>query len=85
MSVILVVRPTVGRKSRWVSRPAAEHRERNCRHVYLTEGVSRLSRDKDRILPYELLRLLKKHSMPGKNPEGVWNPVIDRGLGISCR
>jgi hypothetical protein len=46
--------------------------------VYLTEGVSRLSRDKDRILPYELLKLLKKHSCRVRTPEGVWNPVIDR-------
>jgi len=46
--------------------------------VYLTEGVSRLSRDKERILPYVLLRLLKKHSCRVRTPEGVWNPVIDR-------
>jgi hypothetical protein len=46
--------------------------------IYLTEGVSRLSRDKDHILPYELLRLLKKHKCRVRTPEGVWNPAIDR-------
>ncbi|HEY94489.1 MAG TPA: recombinase family protein [Dehalococcoidia bacterium] len=46
--------------------------------VYLTEGVSRLSRDKDRILPYQLLKLLKEHQCRIRTLEGVWNPAIDR-------
>ena len=39
--------------------------------VYLTEGVSRLSRDKDRILPYQLLKLLKEHHCRIRTPEGI--------------
>lgn len=46
--------------------------------VYLTEGVSRLSRDKDRILPYQLLKLLKEHECRIRTPDGVWNPAIER-------
>ncbi len=46
--------------------------------VYLTEGVSRLSRDRDRIIPYQLLKLLKEHSVRIRTLEGVWNPAIDR-------
>jgi DNA invertase Pin-like site-specific DNA recombinase len=46
--------------------------------VYLTEGVSRLSRDKDRILPYQLLKLLKEHECRIRTPEGVWNPAVER-------
>jgi hypothetical protein len=46
--------------------------------VYLTEGVSRLSRDKDRILPYQLLKLLKENKCRIRTPEGVWNPAIER-------
>jgi DNA invertase Pin-like site-specific DNA recombinase len=46
--------------------------------VYVTEGVSRLSRDRDRILPYQLLKLLKEHNVRVRTPEGVWNPAIDR-------
>ncbi|MEE8413392.1 MAG: recombinase family protein [Dehalococcoidales bacterium] len=46
--------------------------------VYLTEGVSRLSRDKDRIIPYQLLKLLKDHSIRIRTLDGIWNPVIDR-------
>ncbi len=45
--------------------------------VYLTEGVSRLSRDKDRILPYRLLKLLKEHSCRIRTLDGVWNPAIE--------
>lgn len=45
--------------------------------VYLTEGVSRLSRDRDRILPYQLLKLLKEHECRVRTPEGVWNPAIE--------
>lgn len=40
--------------------------------------VSRLSRDRDRILPYQLLKLLKEHQVRVRTPEGVWNPVIER-------
>ena len=46
--------------------------------VYLTEGVSRLSRDRDRIIPYQLLKLLKEHSVRIRTLDGVWNPAIDR-------
>jgi DNA invertase Pin-like site-specific DNA recombinase len=46
--------------------------------VYLTEGVSRLSRDKDRILPYQLLKLLKEHECRIRTLDGVWNPAIER-------
>lgn len=46
--------------------------------VYLSEGVSRLSRDKDRILPYQLLKLLKENKCRIRTPEGVWNPAIER-------
>jgi DNA invertase Pin-like site-specific DNA recombinase len=46
--------------------------------VYLTEGVSRLSRDKDRVLPYQLLKLLKEHEVRIRTPEGIWNPAIER-------
>jgi DNA invertase Pin-like site-specific DNA recombinase len=45
--------------------------------VYLTEGVSRLSRDRDHILPYQLLKLLKDYECRIRTPDGVWNPVID--------
>ena len=53
-------------------------REGNVGAVYLTEGVSRLSRDKDRILPYQLLKLLKEHECRIRTSEGVWNPAIER-------
>jgi hypothetical protein len=46
--------------------------------VYLTEGVSRLSRDRDHVLPYQLLKLLKEHKCRVRTPEGVWNPAIER-------
>lgn len=46
--------------------------------VYLTEGVSRLSRDKDHILPYQLLKLLKENECRIRTLEGVWNPAIER-------
>lgn len=45
--------------------------------VYLTEGVSRLSRDRDRIIPYYLLKILKEQQCRVRTPEGVWNPAID--------
>ncbi len=46
--------------------------------VYVTEGVSRLSRDRDRILPFQLLKLLKEHQVRVRTPEGVWSPAIER-------
>ena len=45
--------------------------------VYVTEGVSRLSRDQDRILPFQLLKLLKEHQCRLRTPDGIWNPAID--------
>ncbi len=46
--------------------------------VYLTEGMSRLSRDKDRVLGYQLLRLLKEQQCRVRTPDGVYNPAISR-------
>lgn len=46
--------------------------------VYLTEGMSRLSRDRDRVLGYQLLRLLKEQKCRVRTPEGVYNPAISR-------
>jgi DNA invertase Pin-like site-specific DNA recombinase len=46
--------------------------------VYLTEGMSRLSRDRDRVLGYKLLKLLKEHKCRIRTPEGVYNPAIPR-------
>jgi len=46
--------------------------------VYVTEGVSRLSRDQDRILPFQLLKLFKEQSCRLRTPDGVWNPAIER-------
>ncbi len=46
--------------------------------VYLTEGMSRLSRDRDRILGYKLLKLLKVHKVRIRTPEGIYNPAISR-------
>jgi DNA invertase Pin-like site-specific DNA recombinase len=46
--------------------------------VYVTEGVSRLSRDRDHILPFQLLKLLKEQKIRLRTPEGVWNPAIER-------
>ena len=46
--------------------------------VYLTEGMSRLSRDRDRVLGYKLLRLLKEQKCRIRTPEGVYNPAIPR-------
>jgi hypothetical protein len=44
--------------------------------VYLTEGMSRLSRDRDRVLGYKLLKLLKEHQCRIRTVEGVYNPAI---------
>ena len=46
--------------------------------VYVTEGVSRLSRDRDHILPYQLLKQMKEHQVRLRTPEGIWNPAIER-------
>ncbi len=46
--------------------------------VYLTEGVTRLSRDQDRIAPYQLLKMLKEHKVRIGTPDGVWDPAIER-------
>ena len=46
--------------------------------VYLTEGMSRLSRDRDRVLGYKLLRLLKEQRCRIRTPEGVYNPAVPR-------
>ncbi|MFC2032900.1 hypothetical protein ACFLUS_06105, partial [Chloroflexota bacterium] len=44
--------------------------------VYLTEGVSRLSRDRERISAYSLLKLLTDNSCRIRTPDGIWNPGI---------
>jgi DNA invertase Pin-like site-specific DNA recombinase len=46
--------------------------------IYLTEGMSRLSRDRDRVLGYKVLKLLKEHKCRIRTPEGVYNPAIPR-------
>ena len=46
--------------------------------VYLTEGMSRLSRDRDRVLGYKLLKLLKDQRCRIRTPEGIYNPAIPR-------
>jgi len=46
--------------------------------VYVTEGVSRLSRDQERILPFQLLRLFKEQQCRLRTPDGVWNPAIEK-------
>jgi len=46
--------------------------------VYLTEGMSRLSRDRDRVLGFKLLKLLKEQKCRIRTPEGVYNPAVPR-------
>ena len=46
--------------------------------VYVTEGVSRLSRDQDKILPYQLLKILKDQQCRLRTPEGIWNPANEK-------
>jgi hypothetical protein len=46
--------------------------------VYLTEGVSRLSCDQDKIIPYQLLKLLKEHQCRIRTPDGIWNPTVEK-------
>jgi DNA invertase Pin-like site-specific DNA recombinase len=64
-------------------RPGLAHLERRVESgevgaVYLTEGMSRLSRDRDRVLGYRLLKLLKQHTCRIRTVEGVYNPAIPR-------
>ena len=46
--------------------------------VYLNEGMSRLSRDRDRVLGYKLLKLLKEQKCRIRVMEGIYNPAIPR-------
>ena len=46
--------------------------------VYVTEGVSRLSRDQDRILPFQLLKSFREQQCRLRTPDGIWNPAIER-------
>jgi hypothetical protein len=46
--------------------------------IYVTEGVSRLSRDPDRIIPRTLLKLMKQSNCKLRTPEEVLNPCIER-------
>jgi len=64
-------------------RPGLAHLQRRVESgevgaVYLTEGMSRLSRDRDRVLGYRLLKLLKQHTCRIRTVEGVYNPAIAR-------
>ncbi|MDP2855740.1 MAG: recombinase family protein, partial [bacterium] len=64
-------------------RPGLAHLQRRVESgevgaVYLTEGMSRLSRDRDRVLGYRLLKLLKQHTCRIRTVEGVYNPAIPR-------
>jgi hypothetical protein len=45
--------------------------------AYVTE-INRFSRDKERITPYQLLKLFKDHNCRVRTPEGKWNPNISR-------
>ncbi len=46
--------------------------------IYVTEGVSRLSRDPDKIIPRTLLKLMKKSNCKLRTPDEVLNPCIER-------
>jgi len=64
-------------------RPGLAHLQQRARSgevgaIYLTEGMSRLSRDRDRVLGYKLLKLLKEQSCRIRTAEGVYNPAIPR-------
>lgn len=64
-------------------RPGLAHLQRRVESdevgaVYLTEGMSRLSRDRDRVLGYMLLKLLKQHVCRIRTTDGVYNPAIPR-------
>jgi len=53
--------------------------------IYLTEGMSRLSRDRDRVLGYKLLKLLKEKQCRIRTPNGVFNPAIQRDWDYLAR
>ncbi|MDD5702295.1 MAG: hypothetical protein PHU23_09640 [Dehalococcoidales bacterium] len=64
-------------------RPGLAHLQRRVESdevgaVYLTEGMSRLSRDRDRVLGYQLLKLLKQHVCRIRTTDGIYNPAIPR-------
>jgi DNA invertase Pin-like site-specific DNA recombinase len=64
-------------------RPGLAHLQRRVESgevgaIYLTEGMSRLSRDRDRVLGYKLLKLLKQHVCRIRTTDGVYNPAIPR-------
>jgi hypothetical protein len=46
--------------------------------LYLTEGMSRLSRDRDRIISHQMLKLIKEEDCRVRTPDGLWNPAIER-------
>jgi len=46
--------------------------------IYVTEGVSRLSRDPDRVIPRTLLKLMKLSNCKLRTPDGVLSPCIER-------
>ncbi len=46
--------------------------------LYLTEGMSRLSRDQDRIISHQVLKLLKEQQCRVRTPDGIWNPAVER-------
>ena len=53
--------------------------------VYLTEGMSRLSRDRNRVLGYKLLKLLKDKKCRIRTLTGVFNPAIQRDWDYLAR
>ena len=46
--------------------------------VYVTEGMSRISRDRDKVEPYQILRLMKEQNCRVRTPEEIRNPRIER-------
>ncbi len=46
--------------------------------LYLTEGMSRLSRDQNRIISHQVLKLLKEQQCRVRTPDGIWNPAVER-------
>ncbi len=64
-------------------RPGLAHLKQTVRDdktgtVYLTEGVSRLSRDEDGIIPLTLLKLFREHSCRIRTRRRILNPCIQR-------
>lgn len=53
--------------------------------VYLTEGMSRLSRDRDRVLGYQVLKLLKGKQCRVRTPREVYNPALARDWDYLAR